>query len=221
MGSAVHRELPDLLQLQPQLADGPGTFVQFLPGRRALHGQHRAPHLYIGGGQLQQNIQPCHGPGSGIVVLLPAARHGLLSPGSDAPGGNAQLRQGLLQPFHPLAQRVQQRDPCLRAGDGQGDAGKARAAAHVDEALACQIHAGKQGQAVQQVELRHLVLLRNGGEVHDLVLLHHCPGKGTERLLGIFRQVQAQKGQTRGQCCFHHSHHLALTMPLRSTWVSS
>ena len=62
----------------------------------------------------------------------------------------------------------------LKAGlqDAQGQAGEARAGAHVDEPLAPEVlPQGEQGGGVQKVQVGHLVGLGDGGEVHDLVLL--------------------------------------------------
>ena len=134
---------------------------------------------------------------------------------------DAQLGEDFFQPFHAFAQTVQQRHLRLRAGDGQGHAGKSRAAAHIDDFFSPQIGGGEHRQAVQQMELCHLVGLGDGGEVHDLVLFDHGRAEIAEGLAGAFRQVKPQLGQTRVQSLSHHGRHLALTMPLRSTWVSS
>ena len=84
-----------------------------------------------------------------------------------------------------------------------------------------QIGGGEHRQAVKQMELCHLIRLGDGGEVHDLVLLDNRRAKIAEGLTHVFRQVKPQRGQTRVQSFSHHGGHLALTMPLKSTWVSS
>ena len=71
------------------------------------------------------------------------------------------------------------------------------------------------------MELCHLIRLGDGGEVHDLVLLDNRRAKIAEGLARAFRQVKSQLGQTCIQSLSHHGRHLALTMPLRSTCVSS
>ena len=71
------------------------------------------------------------------------------------------------------------------------------------------------------MELCHLIRLGDGGEVHDLILFDNRRAKIAEGLTHVFRQVKSQLGQTRIQSFSHHGRHLALTMPLKSTWVSS
>ena len=66
-----------------------------------------------------------------------------------------------------------------------------------------------------------LFRLPDGGQVHDLVLFDDSRAKIAEGLTRVFRQVKPQRGQTRVQSFPHHGGHLALTMPLKSTWVSS
>ena len=205
-------------QLEAQLFDGPGALGKLLGGGSALHGQHRAAYLHIGGGELQQNVQPCHGPAGGVVEGFPAGGHGLLCPGGDALGADAQLGQNLLQPLHPLAQRIQQGDLGLGTGDGQRHTGEARSAAHVDEALALQVGAFEDGQGVGQVESCGLAGIGDGGEVHHLVLLQHGLAEGTQAVGCLRPDAQVKLGQGFQKGSFHHGHHpMAPTMPLRST----
>ena len=58
--------------------------------------------------------------------------------------------------------------------------------AHVDDLLTGQVCLGGKGQAVQQVQRGNLLLIGNGGEVHDLICLQKHPGEfkqGRDRLL--------------------------------------
>ena len=222
MASAVNGEFAHFLQLQSQLFDSPGTLGKLFLRGGTLHGQHRTAHLHIGSRQFQQDVQPGNRPGGGKIVLLPAVCHRFLGSCRDAPGGNSQAGQDFLQPFHPLAQRIQQGHLCLRAGDGQRHSGKARSAAHVDELFAPQIGAAQHRQAVQQMKLRHLGVLGDGRQIHDFVLLDHGSGKGAQLLLPLLRQIQTQPGQTLFQGFLHQPMPpFALTMPLKSTLVLS
>ena len=132
-------------------------------------------------------------------------RDRFLCPGGDAGSVYAQLRQDLLQPCHPLAQRIQQGDLGFGTGDLYRHTGETGAAADVDYLLAREIGQGQQRQAVQQVQLCHLIRLGDGGEVHDLILLHHSFAKGAQALAAVFVKVQAQPGQTFCQCLQHHA----------------
>ena len=67
-------------------------------------------------------------------------------------------------------------------------------------------------QAVQQVELCHLVRLGDGGEVHHLVLLNNGPAKGAQGFLLAVAQGQTQAGQAAVQG-FQHTIHIS-TVPL-------
>ncbi len=109
--------------------------MQLFPCGGAFHGQHRAADLHIGGGQLQQDVQPGDRPGDGVIVAFPPFRRRFLRPGGDALGADAQLGEDFFQPLRALAQAIQQGNARFRAGDGQRHAGKSRAAAHVDDLL--------------------------------------------------------------------------------------
>ena len=213
MIGAVHRELPDIFQLQPQLLDGIAALLQLLPGCHALHGDDPAAHLHIGGGQFQENVQPCNRPAGGDVIALPPVCHRFLCPGGDAGGFHAQLGQNFFQPVNPFPQAVQQGHVQLRAADGQGHAGESRAAAHVNELLPGKIAGSKHSQAVQQMQLGNLTRLGNGGKVHHLILLDDGASEIAKGLFLLFRQVQPQSGQPGGQG-LHHFIHIS-TAPLR------
>ena len=193
----------DGLRPEAQQLDRIFAFVQLLLGGSTLQRRHVPPHLYIGGQQLQKNIQSGNGPAGGHIEAFPAGGHGLLGSGRDAVSGNAQLRQDLLQPGHPLAQAVQQCHIRIRAGNGNGHPGKARPAAHVNEPLALQIQAPGQRQAVQQVQLGHLDRVCNGGEIHDLVLFNYRLAEGAEDIRRVVRQHRLKARQSGFQRRFH------------------
>ena len=74
------------------------------------------------------------------------------------------------------------------------------------------------------MQLRHLIRFGDGRQVHHLVLPDHRFAKIAEGLLLLLRQGQSQLREPCFQRIVHHAHlqyPLALTMPLRSTWVSS
>ena len=91
MGGVSHGELLNFLHLQSQAAQGVFRLCQLLPGGGALHGQHIAAYLHKGSGELQQDIQPCHGTAGGDVVGLPAGAYRFFCPGCHAPGLHTQL----------------------------------------------------------------------------------------------------------------------------------
>lgn len=108
------------------------------------------------------------------------------------------------KPIHPLAQAVQQGE--LKAGlqDAQGQAGEARAGAHVDEPLAPEVlPQGEQGGGVQKVQVGHLVGLGDGGEVHDLVLLQQQTAVLSQPGRCAVGRREAQGGQAGGNTRLH------------------
>ena len=150
-----------------------GGLVQLLVAVHRLHGQEAAPHLHKGQAQLAEKPQIGHGPGGDQVEGVP---HGLLQglflrPALNSPdAGQSQLGGDLIQPVHPLVQAVQQGHIQLGQQNLQGQAGKARPGAHVQQgAGAGQVGAGEQGGAVQHVQPGHPRLIPDGGEVHHLV----------------------------------------------------
>ena len=194
---------------QPPAEDGdaPGGVVDLLAAVHALHGQKSAAHLQIGQTQLAQELQGGHGPGHGVVEAVPVAVHQglLLRPGVEAL--HPLQAQGIAhrgKPIHPLAQAVQQGE--LKAGlqDAQGQAGEARAGAHVDEPLAPEVlPQGEQGGGVQKVQVGHLVGLGDGGEVHDLVLLQQQTAVLSQPGRCAVGRREAQGGQAGGNTRLH------------------
>ena len=72
MAGTVDFKFPDFLQLKAQLFHGTRALCQLFSGGRALHGENRTAYLHIGGRQLQKDVEPCHSPGGGVIILLPA-----------------------------------------------------------------------------------------------------------------------------------------------------
>ena len=106
--------------------------------------------------------------------------------------------------MHPLGERIEQRQLHRRLRDLQRNAGEARAAADVDDALILKVHGLQQRDGVEKMQLCYGLRLGDGGQVHDLILLYHGPGKGAELLLPLLGQGQAQSSQAFFQRGFHH-----------------
>ena len=118
-------------------------------------------------------------------MLLGARRHDL--------GLDGKLRQHLRQPVHPLAERVEQRQPDRRLRDLERHARKARAAADVDHALAAEVRRAQQRDAVEKVQLCHGRRLGDGGQVHDLVFFD-------QRLPEAAERIDLRLGERGGRC---------------------
>ena len=114
-GRPLQLIFPQRLHGAPQDSDPLFRLAQLLPGGGGFHGEELPSHLHIGQAQLRQHIEPGHSPAHGKIILLPPAGRFLLGPGRDALRSDPQLRQRLLQPAHPLAQGVQQRQLHFRA----------------------------------------------------------------------------------------------------------
>jgi len=65
---------------------------------------------------------------------------------------------------------------------------------------------GEKGQAVQEVEPRHLLRLGDGGEIHHLVFLQERLAKGAHRFHRPPGQGQPQARQTSLQGFQHPTH---------------
>ena len=75
------------------------------------------------------------------------------------------------------------------------------AGADIHHALAPEVREGQEGRGVQKVESCHLLRLRDGGEVHDLVGLQQAVGKLHQLGHGVLGQVQG--GETLTEDGFH------------------
>ena len=118
-----------------------------------------------------------------------------LGAGGDAFGLHAHGGQGLVQPAHALLQAVEQRQGDRRLGQLQRYAGKARAAADVDDACIFEIFDGQERQTVGKVQPRDGLRLGDGGQVHDLILFQQRTAEGLKLCKLRLRQAEAE---TRG-----------------------
>ena len=182
MYSVADRVFCDALDLPAEPADGGRGLVGLLLCHRALHREKLSAHLHIWQTQLRQYIQPRNRAGDSRVVLLAASGNIFLRAPGDDLGVHTKLRQNGLQPAHPLAERVEQRQADGRLRDLQRHAGKARAAADVDDRPASEICQREQCHAVHKVQPRDGARLGDGGQVHDLVLFEQSLTKTAEGL---------------------------------------
>ena len=149
----------------------------FLLGGRALVAHQAAAGAHQGQSQFRQQGSIRHRPGGDQGEAVPQGRvpARVLAPGVKGLGVEAQGPDYFLQKVHPLAQGVDEGHPDLGQGDGQGQAGQARAAAHVGQGVHALEQAGmsQQGEAVQVMAgNRFLVVGVHPGQVHG------APGLG-------------------------------------------
>ena len=126
----------------------------------------------------------------------------LLRPGVDALDvGKPQGVTAALEEGDPLPQGIQQRQAEAGLQEPQRHPREARPGADIHHALPPEVREKQQGRGVQKVESRHLLRLRDGGEVHDLVGLQQAVGKRDELGHGVLGQ--AQGGETLTEDGFH------------------
>ena len=101
----------------------------------------------------------------------------------------------LLLELHPLLKAVQQGELGVRGEDLQHQTGKAGPASDVQDPLLRNGQLPEQRRAVQKVELRHVLLSGDGGEVHLCAALFQKPvidPKALQRLRGAGEPELAQ-----------------------------
>ena len=197
-----------------QGGDGAGGLLHLLVGGRALQGQELPAHLHQRQAQLAQNVQPGHGPGDRQIILLPVTGGVFLRPGGHHLGLHPQTGEHLPQPVHALLQAVQQGHTGGWLGNGHGDAGESGAAAHIHNGLAFTVRCPQHRQRVQKMQLSHGLRLRDGRQVHDLVLFQQQPSEFAQAVRLLPGQGLTGLGQTGFQ---RRPHQQSFAMTARKT----
>ena len=159
-----------------QQTGGPLSRVPFFRRGGAFIANSLSAHLHKGQQQLRQHRQRRYAASHCQIKLFPpeGIPPAVLRPGvAQTHVRKAQFLHHRIQKIQTLLQRIHQHHIQVRPGDGQRQAGKTRASAHVDQARAFgeQSLDAQRSQRIQIVPPERGLKIRIARQVHDLIPL--------------------------------------------------